>query len=101
MPIPDSIINAPELDHGLSYYISVFNALTGSRPSSDGFVARIPYQTISLYCKDNGIWGEEREDLFHHVNALDVCFVTHMFEEMEKKVKAASKTPPGNKTKAK
>lgn len=97
MPIPLSILNAPELADGMEYYMSVFNALTGSRPSSDGFVARIPYPTISLYCKDYDITGDAREDLLYLINAMDVCFVTHMFEEMAKKIK--STTPPPAKPK--
>lgn len=92
MPIPDSILNSPELWPGLNFYFEVFNLLTGSRPSSDGFVARIPYPTISLYCKDYGIEGEQREDLLHHLTAMDICFVAHTFAEMEKKAKAPPKT---------
>lgn len=95
MPIPTQILNAPELENGLGYYMTVFNMLTGSRPSSDGFVARIPYQTILLYCQENGITGDAREDMFYLIHELDVCFVNHMFEEMKKKM---PKPPPKPKT---
>lgn len=40
-----------------------------------GAVGPIPYSAISGYCKDEGFVGEERSDIFYHVERLDAAYM--------------------------
>lgn len=97
MPIPDRILNAPVLREGMQWYVDVFNVLSPSRPSSQGYVARIPYPAFSMYCTDEGIDGPQREDMFYLITAMDNHFVNWHFEQFRKKSEAdanKAKAPP-------
>lgn len=75
MPLPESIRDAPDLLPGLDLYYEAFQRLTTSRAFGMGAVGPIPYSAISGYCKDEGFVGEERSDIFYHVERLDAAYM--------------------------
>lgn len=70
LPLPHAIQNAPELWLGLELYLGAFIDLDSCRPS--GWDARpIPWTAIADYADAYGITGEQRDDLFYFVRAMD------------------------------
>jgi hypothetical protein len=75
MPLPERIKNAPELLHGLELYYNAFNSLTTSRVMGHGCIGGIPYAAISNFCREEGIEGELRDDLFYLVEHMDAEYI--------------------------
>lgn len=88
MPPPSRILNAPELLPGLDFYMQAFNRLTASRQLGHGCIGAIPYPAISLYCKDEGIDGDLREELFYHVEHLDAAYIRWQNEKAKAEAEA-------------
>jgi hypothetical protein len=74
-PVPMRIQNAPDLAPGLELYYDAFGRLTTSRQLGSGAIGPIPYAAISTYCKDEGIHGDLRADVFYHVEHLDRAYM--------------------------
>jgi hypothetical protein len=70
MPLPEKIANAPELAPGLDLFYVAFLELATCRTSGWG-EGPIPWTAIDRYAEANAFEGEQREDLFHHVRAMD------------------------------
>lgn len=84
MPLPARIQNAPELEPGLAFYYDIFSKLTTSRLPVQGGIGAIPYAAISGYCRDEGIDDvDTREDVFYHVERLDVAYIQWQTAKME------------------
>jgi hypothetical protein len=45
----------------------------------------IPWLAVDSYCNTNGIEGEQREDLEHHIRALDTAYLDYRAKQAEKK----------------
>jgi hypothetical protein len=89
-PYPDAIANAPELEPGLNLFYMAFLDLTSCRTL--GYAqGPIPWLAIHHYCEAHGIEGEQREDVFHHVSALDKAYLDR---SAEKTSKSLSKDQP-------
>lgn len=50
-------------------------------------VGPIPWTATLQWCEEYEIVGEQREDLFYHVQALDSAFLKWRSQENEKKLK--------------
>lgn len=76
LPLPPKIQNAPELLLGQVFYFGAFLEL-----NTDRYVGMelgpIPWSSIMEYADRLGLDDEEREDLFHHVRALDDVLMEH------------------------
>jgi hypothetical protein len=73
-PLPDPIANAPELAPGLEPYFGAFFDLTTCR-STGWTEGPIPWTAVHFYAEAHNFEGEEREDLFYHVRAMDDAFL--------------------------
>lgn len=76
LPLPDRIQNAPDLELGLELYMGAFWDLDSCRPLGYG-EGPIPWTTIEQYAQLNGIEGEQREMLHHHIRQLDNAYLKH------------------------
>lgn len=65
---------------GLDLYLGAFMDLDLDRPAGFG-LSPIPWGAIFDYCEKLGIVGEQREDLFYHVKALDVVYRRHQSKD--------------------
>lgn len=97
MPLPARIQDAPDLREGLEFYSKAFNRLTTSRTMGHGAIGAIPYAAISGYCKDEGITGELREDLFYHVAHMDAAYIKWQTNKANRDAAQASKVKPPSK----
>lgn len=89
-PVSERIQNAPDLLPGLQFYVDAFNVLTRSRQIGQGGIGPIPYGEISLYCKDEGIEGDDREDFIYVIGEIDRFYVDWQAKFVRKKLE----TPP-------
>jgi len=69
-PIPDRIVNAPELQIGLQLYLDAFLHLDSERQSGFG-PAPIPWSAIKEYAEYLKLDGEQTSDLFFFVRKMD------------------------------
>lgn len=61
------------------YYLKVYGGLRGSRRVGPAGGLPIPVSEILAYCELFYIQKlQERERIFHHVAALDACFLKHV-----------------------
>lgn len=100
MPIPDKILNAPELQPGLQLYIDAFNDLTYSRFNTQGFVGRIHYTSMSQWCYDHNIDGDQRLDMIHLLTQMDQAYTDWHFSYMKRnapKPQGQPKRPPSTR----
>lgn len=92
-PLPDAIQNAPELQLGLELFYIAFMDLSTCRSVGSILPGPIPWSAIQSYCEAFDIAGEQREDLFYHVEHLDKSYLAWL----EKKHKPPS-PPKGSKS---
>ncbi len=76
LPLPQRIQDAPELWLGLDLYYGAFLDLNSCRPSGWG-ICPIPWTAIADYTEAYGITGEQRDDLFYFVRAMDTAFMKY------------------------
>lgn len=85
-PLPDHIQNAPELTQGLELFYNAFQDLSSCRTAGMS-LGPIPWTAMDQYCVRYGINGEQRDDLFHHVEKLDEAYREYVEKKAEKKSK--------------
>jgi hypothetical protein len=78
--LPKPIQEAPELQLGLELFYGAFFDLASCRTSGMG-EGPIPWSAIRDYCVTFEIEGEQREDMFYHVRALDVAYLERQAEK--------------------
>jgi hypothetical protein len=79
-PLPDAILNAPELMNGLAFYLSAWQELGYDRPVGFG-AGPIPSRSIREYAKDMEM---DCDDLFmfeHIIRAIDRFFLERSNKE--------------------
>lgn len=91
-PIPDKILNAPELQLGLSLYYSGFWDLTTCRPEA----GPIPWTAIEMYCHSYELEGAQKEDFHFHITEMDSAYLDYRARKTQAKVEA-SKPSKGKK----
>jgi len=77
-PIPDRIVNAPDLLPGLELYYKGFQALNHDRPLGFSGEGAIPWTVMRTYCQEYDIVGEQREYFYLMLKALDIAYLNHM-----------------------
>lgn len=88
LPLPARIANAPELMLGSEFYFLAFLELTTCRNSADGVVS---WLAIKAWADEYEISGEQREDLFHHVQAMDAAYMKHRADKLQAKARSPDK----------
>lgn len=94
-PLPETIANAPELGPGLDFFYMAFLDLHSCRDLGT-VEGPITWLTIQRYSEVYNVTGEQREDLFYHVQQLDQAYL-EWSREKSKKDLAAKKPPPSPK----
>lgn len=97
-PLPDAIANAPDLWLGLDLFYMAFTDLTSCRSFSTGGPGPIPWSAIQIYCDAYEIKGEQREDVFYHVQHLDTAYLEWAAKKIGQKKDSA---PTGRKQRGK
>lgn len=88
-PLPDAIRDAPELELGLELYYLAFADLTSCRQLGESVPGPISWSDIQRYCEVYGITGEQREDVFYHVQTLDKVYLDHAVDKFKKSMQDA------------
>ena len=83
--MPDKIANAPELLMGLELYYIAFSDLTSCRGSPD---SQINWVAIKQWAEEHELYGEQREDLFFHVQSLDSVFLDYKVKRAKRQTGA-------------
>ena len=93
LPLPDRIANAPELLLGLDFFYSAFMDLTTCRGTGYGTEGPISWLSILDWANEYGVEGEQREDLFYHIQKLDEVYLTFKAKKLKnaEKQKGAGK----------
>lgn len=93
-PLPERILNAPQLLRGLALYYNAFQDLSTSRQTGFG-VGSIPWQAINDYCLTYEVDGEQREDMFFFIARLDATYQEHVKKEqnLSSGQQSAARTP--------
>lgn len=73
-PLPERILNKPQLHKGLTLFLEAFYELSSDRQTGLG-VGYIPFTAIKSYADEYGFEGEQREDLFYFVREIDKAIV--------------------------
>lgn len=79
-PIPERILNAPELINGLQIHLEAFFALDTERSHAMGLTP-IPWTAINAYALAFDICGEQREDLFYFIRRMDNAHLEKLKEK--------------------
>lgn len=91
-PIPEKILNAPQLEFGLEWYYEAFGKLTTCRSIGMG-VGPIPWLAVNEFGKRYGLDLEEQEDLEFLISSMDDAYLKHAAEKAEKDKPAQTRTP--------
>ncbi len=78
LPLPDRIQNAPSILPGLELYYKGFLDLNTSRAFTGFGIGPIGWLVIEQYCNVMELEQEQREDMHHHIAALDAVYMKHM-----------------------
>ena len=73
-PLPAKIKNAPTLHGGLELFYKAFLDLTSCRSIGEAY-GQIPWTATRDWCNEHDITGEQREDLYYLVRALDMEYL--------------------------
>lgn len=81
--LPPVIRDAPELTLGLALYYGAFWDLNSCRTVGMG-EGPIPWLAIDAYATARGFDAEQRDDLHHHISAMDRAYLKHQADQREK-----------------
>jgi len=92
--LPPAIRDAPELRMGLELYYGAFWDLSTCRPlgMSEG---PISWLSIDAYATARGLDAEQRDDLHHHIRAMDRAYLGHLAKTRDKAAKRDGKAQSG------
>jgi hypothetical protein len=99
-PIPQVIVDAPELQFGLEWVYSAFGKLTTCRSVGMG-IGPIPWTAINEFALRYGLSEDDQDDFEFLIEQMDDAYVKHMNEKSEKeKGIQAQRTPLRGQTTA-
>lgn len=79
-PIPDKILNAPELQVGQEFYLSAWDELSYDRPMGFG-VGYIPSASLRTYIRDCDLTEDQEFLLRFVIRRMDNWYVGYMSEK--------------------
>lgn len=98
MPLPQAIVNAPELQLGLDLFYVAFTDLSTCRSigMSEG---PIPWTAVRDYCDELLLEGDQREDMFFHIREMDVSYLNYRTSKVKSSdsIKASEHQKPAVK----
>ncbi len=94
---PPKIAGAPELQPGLDLYYRAFWVLDSCRAPGFGASGRIPWTAIDRYSTRHELTGEQRVDMEHHVDKLDLTLLKFQSDKAEAKRRAMTGKGGGKK----
>lgn len=77
---------------GVELYYIAFMDLTSCRSVGYILPGPIPWSAIHIYCEAHQIEGEQREDVFYHVQHLDKSYLDWMTKKHKQHVAATAPT---------
>lgn len=86
-PIPDHILNAPDLQLGLDFYYSAFWTLCSERSVGMG-AGSIPWYSIYRYAEINRLDEDDFSDFEYLIRKMDEAYLGHMQKESKSKLEA-------------
>jgi hypothetical protein len=99
-PIPQVILDAPELQIGLEWTYSAFGKLTTCRQIGMG-IGPIPWTAINEFCVKHQLNSDDQDDFEYLIEQMDDAYVQHMNKKAERdKTMSTSRTPLKGKTTA-
>lgn len=81
LPLPEKLLNAPQVAIGLELYYIGFSELTTCRYTPD---SPISWVVIEQYCQAKGIEGRQKADFFALMYKLDKAYLEHRSSKIEK-----------------
>jgi len=90
-PIPEEILNKPELLPGLEIYIDAFNELRRFF-SPD---TKISWGCLNEFCNQSNIVGATRNKMFHYIPSMDRVYMKIMNDLIEKNHRANQESANG------
>jgi len=94
IPLPEKIANAPRILKGLEGYYIAFWELSTDRAVGMG-AGPIPWTAVDMYCKREGIVGEDYDYLLDMIRAMDKVFLAHQKEQADNRDAAAKAARDG------
>ena len=67
---------------GLEFHYSAFAELTTCRGAGYNSEGPITWLAINEWCVVNGVWGEQREDVFHFMQVMDAAYLEHKAKKL-------------------
>jgi hypothetical protein len=100
MPLPETILNKPELSIGLDVYRKAFWDCSTDRNygMAEG---PIPWSSVSKWAERYGYVGEEFDRLWYLIRAMDSVFIEHRNKAQKKAMKQGKKSAPNKSMKSK
>lgn len=95
-PIPDRIVNAPQLLEGLDIYVNMFNRAGRSRQLAQGSIGPIPYETLSKISDDYGLDEDEKNYAIDLLIQMDCEYVIWQNKFLKRKMEQDAKAPKGS-----
>lgn len=93
--LPAAIKDAPELRLGLALYYGAFWDLDSCRQIGMG-EGPISWLSVDAYATARGFDPEQRDDLHHHISAMDRAYLKFRADKREKERSRGGKAQPGN-----
>lgn len=81
-PIPDVILNKPELEQGLDLYLEAFWTLSSCRSIGMG-LGPIPWDAVEKYGTILALDADQSDDLEYHIGRLDSAFLSWSAEHQK------------------
>lgn len=82
-PIPERIINAPQLLDGLQFELEAFFELDNERTHTFG-LTQIPMSVIRNYAERRGLFNEECEEFIETIHRLDIAHLSRLETKRQK-----------------
>jgi hypothetical protein len=80
IPIPECILNQPDLTPGLELFFEAFWALTTTRAQGMG-AGCIPWTACQKYAEVCGFDEEQADDLWFFISSMDAIFLKHLSDK--------------------
>lgn len=85
-PLPDRILNKPELPESLQFVLGAFFDLDTERHHGNG-LQRIPWSSILRYADFYEMEDSYKEDFFYLIKGLDIHLLNKLDAEQKAKLK--------------
>jgi len=92
-PIPQRILDAPELELGLEWAYQSYAKLTTCRSMGMECPGPIPWTAINDFCIREGISGDEQDELEYLIGKMDEAYLKYVERSVGKSKSSQTRTP--------